>query len=218
MSKYKIALFDCDGTIANTDTLIVETFKELYKKYRPSFNYKIEDIYYFSGPPIKLTLEHEFPFIPIQDILDEYHALSKSKYDDLIESYPDVKNVLLNLKEKGVKLGVITNKLHATTEYCLKCLGLENIVDVIIASDDVKVGKPNQEAMKKALNFFSFFDKSKVIYVGDNKIDDDFAFNSHVDSLIMTWGPRKQVFTSHFPTYLAINFKEVEGIILYGKQ
>lgn len=218
MSKYKIALFDCDGTIANTDNLIVETFKELYKKYRPSFNYKIEDIYYFSGPPIKLTLEHEFPSIPIKDILDEYHALSKSKYDDLIEGYPNVKNVLLNLKEKGVKLGIVTNKLHATTEYCLRCLGLENIFDVIIASDDVKSGKPNKEAMEKALNFFSFFDRSKVIYVGDNKIDDDFAFNSNVDSLIMTWGPRKQEFTSHFPTYLASNFKEVEDIILYGKQ
>lgn len=214
MPRYSLALFDCDGTIADTDRLILETFIELYKKYRPDKKIIPEEIYYFSGPPIRKTLQEQFPLLDIQNILDEYHEIASKKYVTCLSNYPHVIEVLKKLKSNGVKLGVITNKLHKTTLYCLQLLKMNDVFDIIIGSDDVIEGKPNVEAMNKAMNFFQIFDKRNIVYIGDNIIDRDFAFNAGVDSIILTWGPRKANYEHHQPTYFAKDFIEVERIIL----
>ena len=59
--KYDVILFDMDGTIANTDRLILESFYKLYDKFNNGVRRSDEEIYYFSGPPIKETLKVEFP-------------------------------------------------------------------------------------------------------------------------------------------------------------
>ena len=38
MKQYKLYLFDLDGTLIDSDRMIIETFREIYAKYRPGFN------------------------------------------------------------------------------------------------------------------------------------------------------------------------------------
>ena len=63
MKKYKVMLFDMDGTLADTDPMIVETFNILYDKYKNGNRRPKEEIYYFSGPPIRDTLKKELSFL-----------------------------------------------------------------------------------------------------------------------------------------------------------
>ena len=188
--KYSTLLFDMDGTIANTDELIVQTFLTLYKLYRDGVETPREQIYYFSGPPIRESLKKEFPNLDQQFILDEFHRISWDYYPKYTTIYDDCKRVLLKLKELGFKLGIVTNKIHRTTEYVLKLLDLENIFDVVIGFDDVLVGKPNKEGMYKAMNKLGESDPKKVLYIGDNESDLTTANNAGVDCMLVTWGPR----------------------------
>ena len=59
MLKYKVLLFDLDGTLCNTDEMIVQSFFSLYKEFEPIKLRTREEIYYFSGPPIKETLKND---------------------------------------------------------------------------------------------------------------------------------------------------------------
>ena len=120
MSKYSVILFDMDGTIANTDEMIVQTFLELYKLYRKGAPTPREQIYYFSGPPIREVLKREFPDQDNQFMWDEFHRISWDFYPLYTTGYPNCREVLLELKKRGYKLGVVTNKIHRTTLYCLK--------------------------------------------------------------------------------------------------
>ena len=61
MNKYKVLLFDLDGTLCDTDEMLIQSFFELYKTYKPTKIRTREELYYFSGPPIKDTLKNEFP-------------------------------------------------------------------------------------------------------------------------------------------------------------
>ena len=61
MSKYRVLLFDLDGTLCDTDEMIVQTMFAIYQKRKPVKERTRKELYYFSGPPIKETLKREFP-------------------------------------------------------------------------------------------------------------------------------------------------------------
>ena len=68
MNKYKVLLFDLDGTLCDSDEMLIQSFFALYKKYRPVKIRTREELIYFSGPPIKKTLSDEFPDYPFEEI------------------------------------------------------------------------------------------------------------------------------------------------------
>ena len=61
MNKYRILLFDLDGTLCDTDEMIVQTMRAIYLDYKPTKIRTRGELYYFSGPPIRETLKNEFP-------------------------------------------------------------------------------------------------------------------------------------------------------------
>ena len=191
MPKYDLILFDMDGTIANTDELVVSTMFELYDFYREGRRTSREQCYYFSGPPIRNSIKQEFPDGDIDFLVNEFIRLSKDKYDTMVTPYPHSREVKLKLKEMGIKLGVVTNKRHDLADHCLEVINLHDVFDVLIGYDDVSDTKPSPEGIYKAMEMMGVTDKKKVLYIGDNPLDDETAKNANVDSCLVTWGPRK---------------------------
>lgn len=202
MSKrYNVILFDLDGTLADTDPVIIETFNRFYNKYRHGEKKSVEELSYFSGPPIKKTLKEEFPEYDQKILLQEFHDISLSLFDSLIFSFPNCKDTIEQLKGEGFKLGVITNKRHDLAIATLHAVDLDNCFDLILGADDLEIGKPNPEGIYVAMRELEETNPDKVIYIGDNKSDYDFAINGGVHCGIVSWGPR------NFPDELNPDFK-----------
>ena len=212
MNKYDLVLFDMDGTIANTDAMIVETFHRLYKVYKPTVVRTDEELLYFSGPPIKETLKHEFPDYPLDEIFPAYRDISRGTYKDFIKEFPLVRETILSFINKGIKVGVITNKNSSNADLTLQIVNLRDVIDYCLGSDDVPASKPDPRSIDMAMEHFDVSDRSRVLYVGDNTIDYVFASNAGVDCAILTWGPRG--FTSDTkPKYWVKNFKELKEAV-----
>lgn len=190
MPKYNALLFDLDGTVADTDQMIVETMNILYDLYRDGRKTPVEEIYYFSGPPIYDTLNKEFPGMDMEFMHAEFRRVSISLYPKTVKSYPGCKEALLSLKEKGYKLGVVTNKIHSSTLFCLELIGLKDVFDSLVCFDDVKNPKPDKEPILKAMKELGVSDLQKVLYIGDNKLDLLTANSAGVDCALVNWGPR----------------------------
>lgn len=188
--KYDVILFDMDGTVADTDPMIIEAMHILYDKYRDGVRTPDEQIVYFSGPPIRETLKKEFPNMDNDFMYQVFHDESYKLYATHVYPYPHSKEVLLELKKEGFRLGIVTNKIHHLTEYALKCIGLDGIFEYIVGFNDVSHPKPDKEGIEKGIKYFSS-SKEKTLYVGDNKSDYMTAVNAGVDSCLVSWGPRK---------------------------
>ena len=190
MHKYELILFDLDGTVADTDEMIVQTMNILYDKYRNGRRTPREEIYYFSGPPIYETLQKEFPGQDMEFLFNEFVKESVKLYPKVVTTYPHCKETILNLKKRGYKVGIVTNKMHNATVLCLGLLDLDNLFDCIVCYDDVSHPKPEAEPILKSMEIAGVYDLNKVLYIGDNKIDLDTANSAKVDCALVTWGPR----------------------------
>ena len=200
-----------DGTVLNSDPMILEAMNVLYDKYRNGVRTPKEQVVYFSGPPIRETLKKEFPNLDQNFIFDEFHKESYKLYATHTFPYPHSKEVLLKLKKEGFKLGIVTNKLHKLTEYALECIGLNDIFEYIVGFDDVSKGKPDPEGMNKAMDFFKG-NVHNTIYIGDNKSDFDSASNASIDCCLVNWGPRVLPKDLN-PKYRINSYLELEDIL-----
>ena len=210
-ARYKTILFDMDGTIADTDPMLVVTFNDLYDKYRNGKRRPPEEIYYFSGPPIRETLQKEFPELDQKMIFDEFYQISRGYYETHIFPYPHCQEVLAKLKSEGITLGVVTNKLHDLALVVIDILGLNGLFDVVIGADNVSKTKPDKEGVLKAIEMVNG-NQETTLYVGDNALDLVTSDNSGVDCCLVYWGPRK-LSEDFKPKYKISSYLELEGIV-----
>ena len=213
MNKYKVLLFDLDGTLCDTDEMIVQTMFAIYKDYKPTKVRTREELYYFSGPPIRDTLAREFPDQDPEEMYDVFKRVSKGFYPKCVKAYPDEVKVLTALKENGYRLGVVTNKGLPLTIYSLQLCGINHLFDVIVSADDVAIPKPDPAGINKALDKLGISNKEECLYLGDNDIDYETASNAGVDTLLVTWGPRK-INVLDKAKYLAKSYNDIGGILL----
>lgn len=213
MNKYRLLLFDLDGTLCDTDEMIVQTMLSIYRDYRPKKERTREELYYFSGPPIRETLKNEFPDQDPDHMYEVFKKVSKGFYKETVKPYQDEIEILTKLKNKGYQLGVVTNKGLPLTIYSLEICQIKELFDVVISADDVNLPKPNPAGVYLAMERLNIKNKQDVLYIGDNDIDDVTAKNANVDSLLVTWGPR-EITCLKKANYLAKSYREIGGLLL----
>ena len=213
MKQYKVLLFDLDGTLCDTDEMLIQSFFALYKKYRPAKIRTREELIYFSGPPIKKTLMDEFPDVPFEQIYKAWQEVSREQYVPYVKAFDHEIETLKKLRETGYLLGVVTNKGAPLTKYSLEVAHIDGLFDVVISADDVNAPKPSPAGIFKALERLGIEDKSEVLYIGDNDIDYDTATNAGVDAMLVTWGPR-EIKRKFDAKYAVLSYDELGGILL----
>ncbi len=213
MHRYKVLLFDLDGTLCDTDEMLIQSFFALYKTYRPAKIRTREELIYFSGPPIKKTLVDEFPDYSFEEIYKAFQETSRELYLPYVKAFDNEIETLKKLKEAGYLLGVVTNKGAPLTKYSLEVAHIDGLFDVVISADDVNAPKPSPAGINKALERLGIEDKGKVLYIGDNDIDYETAVNAGTDAMLVTWGPR-EIKRVKDAKYAVSSYNELGGLLL----
>ena len=212
MKKYSLILFDMDGTIVDSDEMLFRSLFALYDKFNNGIRKPREQLYKYSGPPIEESLKKEFPNFDPELILNHY--IKESAYYSELYIYPmkNIVKVCKELRNRGVKLGVVTNKHTENSIKTLQITKMTELFDTLIGYNQVTHHKPEGEGIIKAMEVLGIKDKNKVLYVGDNNIDYYTAINAGVDSAIVYWGPRVNTIDVE-PTYKISDFNELLEVI-----
>ncbi len=80
--------------------------------------------------------------------------------------YPKVIPTLLGLKNKGLKIGIVTDAPRLKAWMRLTELGLEDFFDVVVAYGDVEETKPSRMPFEKALQLLNM-QPEEVLMIGD---------------------------------------------------
>lgn len=151
--EYSAIFLDLDGTLA--DSLSVA--RQAYEYFLRSNGCEATDLEFESlnGPTLKVIVErlkisHKLAG-SVENLLSVYDEIFDSFYQEVVPTSGG-KNLLMLAKQHGWSTGVVTSNSFSRTTNWLRRTGLYGNVDVIVASDDVRLGKPAAEPYLLALS------------------------------------------------------------------
>lgn len=101
--------------------------------------------------------------------------------------YPAVLDTLGALRERGIVLGVQTNKFRLATMRILEGLGIAKFFSMILGEEDVLKRKPDPGGVLKFLGMANVKPR-EALFVGDMDIDIETARNAGVKCVAVTYG------------------------------
>ncbi|WP_100332309.1 pyrophosphatase PpaX [Bacillus xiapuensis] len=214
MKNLTTLLFDLDGTLINTNELIISSFLHTLHHYYPN-RYKREDVYPFMGPTLVETFSNIDPE-RTEEMVQRYRAYNLANHDALVTQFDGVFETVRTLKENDYKLAIVSTKMRDTVIKGLKLTNLYPFFDVIVALDDVKHPKPHPEPLQKALNALGS-KPEEALMIGDNYHDINGGKNAGTKTAGVSWSVKGKEFLQSFhPDYMLDSMADLLDILEIG--
>ena len=207
--RFKYAIFDFDGTLADTEKINFSIFQQLSEKY----NFRkiaIEELNQLKKMSAKEVIDYlgikkrKIPFAIKHGkkiLKDDIHTVKPCK--------ENIKITLEKLKENGIKLGILTTNSQTNVEKFLKANEI-NVFDFVVSASLFGKEMKLKKIIKK-----SKLNTDDVLYIGDEIRDIIAAHLVHVKIATVTWGYNNiEALKKHNPDYLISNPEELLSICL----
>ena len=204
-------IFDLDGTLLNTlNDLAASTNYALRSAGMPE--HSVEDVRRFVGNGVKKLMERAIPNGLDNPKFDETYATFRRHYLehslDTTKPYDGIPEVLAELKRRGKKLAIVSNKFYAATQELAKHFFPETIQVAIGERENIHK-KPAPDTVLEAMRQLGV-GREGSIYIGDSDVDIDTAKNVGIPCISVLWGFRdKDFLISHGATHLIKTPKEL---------
>lgn len=185
--KNTIIIFDLDGTLIDTNTLIHRSFEYVFKKYKPDYTLSETELLSFLGPPLKATLGKYFDASLMDELVDCYNEHNLSSHKEYVTVYPHVYETLQTLKDEGYPLAIFTTKSYRAAMVGIQLFDLEKYFDIIIAGDQVAKVKPDPLGIEMIMAQSS---SKQAVMVGDSTSDILAGKNAGVYTIGVDWSPK----------------------------
>lgn len=211
----KAIVFDLDGTLLDTLTdLAASTNYALRSCGMPE--HSIDDVRRFVGNGVRMLMTRAVPDGESNPRFDEAFSVFRQHYMqhclDTTCPYPGIMDALARLKEKGMMLAIVSNKMQAATEE-LRQHFFSQYIDVAIGESAAIRKKPAPDTVNEALRLLGI-SHEEAIYVGDSDVDIDTARAAMMPCASVLWGFRdRQFLLNHGATRLLSSPEELLSLV-----
>ncbi len=185
MKKRTAALFDFDGTLMDTNQLIIHswqhTFRTLEGRERP-----VEEILKTLGEPLRLSMERLLPDADAEEAVEIYRSYQHGSFADEIRLFPRAGELIRILADRGIRMGIVTSRMMGTTLQGLDKFGLREYFSAIITCDHTRRHKPDPEPARLALEQLAVGPEESLM-VGDTEFDIRCAQNAGILPVLVDW-------------------------------
>lgn len=185
MSKIDTVLFDFDGTIMDTNDVILNSWQHTFRtlKNREETREKLVSTF---GEPLEQTMRKFFPDIPTEKAIEIYRSYHRDNFGELISLFPGMKELLMEVKQRGYKTGLVTSRLLNTTAQGLEKYGIGECFDAMVTAEDTTRHKPDPQPINVTLEKLGTAPENAVM-LGDTVFDIMCAKNAGVKAVLVSW-------------------------------
>ena len=200
----KYFIFDFDGTLCNTNDIIVESWDATFRHFLGETKTR-QEIEATFGEILVQTIGRLIPDAAEQEVVDFYRDYQNKHQHGKVYVFPGVREMVTELRARGCLVGVATSRTSYSFWNYMKQFGMEDLVDAVVTMNDVTQHKPHPESVLVALEklaaeeirdlagdsrdprFIPEAVLDKAVMVGDTKYDIGCANNAGVDSVLVGW-------------------------------
>ena len=178
-------LFDFDGTLADTNEMIIGSWQHTYRTLRGEEE-PLENILKTFGEPLALSMEKAFPETPVDQAIAVYRSFQEEHFEEMIRPFPAMDELIRRLKREGYKVGIVTSRLRNTTMRGLRQFGLDGDVDIVVTCEDTQKHKPDPQPASEALLRLGSKPENAMM-VGDSIFDIRCAHGAGLKAVKVGW-------------------------------
>lgn len=209
----KLLVLDWDGTLANSIDSIIECKLKLAAKYQfpiPSYEtsryvlgMKLEDALRYCFPDVNETQLNTFKIEFLQEMADNVAPAAL---------FPHVKETLINIRNKGIKLAVATSKSRKELDQAIGHHELTTLFDATCCGEEYE-GKPHPAMLHFLMAQFNC-QPEECLMIGDTTIDILFASNANIKTACVNFGAHSQEKLQNLkPLSIVSNWRDVITVI-----
>lgn len=193
--KYKLAIFDLDGTILDT----LEDMADAVNYALGEYDYPlrtIEEVRRFVGNGIRKLIERAVPAGLAPEEISRVHQAFSVYYQqhcaDKTRPYEGIVPLLQRLRAAGCLTAVVSNKPDVAVQPLCRQY-YEGLFDFAVGEREGIRRKPAPDAVLEVLRRLEV-DAADAIYIGDSEVDIQTAANAGLDCIVVTWGFRDRAY------------------------
>ncbi len=213
MHGIKAVLFDFDGTIMDTNAVIMNSWQYTFEKIK-GMREEESRILKTYGEPLTTSVEKLMPDVDTEFAVRTYREYQRMNFENEIEIFDGTVEILRELKRSDLKLAIVTSRLKKTTMEGVNKFGLNEYFDTIVTMEDTQKHKPEPEPILEALRRLEIR-PCEAIMIGDSKFDIMCAYNADVKSVLVDWSvaSKSGMDIDVKPDYRISRFDEIMEII-----
>ena len=203
----RCCIFDLDGTLLNTLDALTYTTNLTLKEfgYGPV---DPEHIKQFVGDGYRMQMKRALMYSGDKELLHYEEALSA--YTRLfaehclyhVRPYEGIPELLQELKARGIRIAVLSNKPHARTVENIEAVFGKGYFDIVAGQKDDVPKKPDPSGALKAAKLCGA-DPSECLYFGDTNTDMKTGKNAKMTTVGVLWGFRgREELAAFHPEFL----------------
>ena len=186
----RAVLFDLDGTLCDT----IEDLTASINYALRTFDYPprtVDEMRTFVGNGIRLqvlrALPKDAPEMHVPAVESLFRAHYAAHCVGKTRPYPGILNLLTELKRRGYRLGVITNKPQISAARLIDALFPKGTFALVMGQEPGGLLKPDPALLRAALDAVG---ADEAVYVGDSDVDVQFAHGAGLPCYGCAWGFR----------------------------
>ena len=210
--RYPVVLFDLDGTVIDSGAIILASMRHAAKEVLGTDVPDEQLMSAVGGPGLEAQMRTIAPD-QVDELVNVYRAHNEPLHDEL-QCCAGMEDVLVQLKEEGRRLAIVTAKRRATVDLAFATVPIGHLFEAVVGGDETERHKPHPEPLVLAAERMRV-DSRDCAYVGDSPFDVRAAKAAEMHAVAVTWGGihDREKLEREQPDAIVDTPKELRGVL-----
>ena len=192
---FKAVIFDLDGTLLDTLSDLGDSMNSVLKRHDFPVH-SLESYKYMIGDGVEYLVKRALPesindTAKVREFITEYRSEYKKNWKNKTRPYDGIVELIETLRSLGLRLAVLSNKPHDSTELCIREFFPSNKFNIVLGHRPGKNPKPDPGGaieIAEKINLPPY----QILYLGDTSVDMKTAVAAGMYPVGVLWGFRTE--------------------------